>query len=105
MVAKKAMPIQNVGTLLENIVLLEAARVLASRTTDRLALVNAFAMPPLSSWRDGAKYEYQVGFTDQVLERVVLLPAGAPTSYSALLSVAYSTIGRRAPVARCLWGC
>lgn len=79
------MPIQNVGTLLENIVLLEAARVLASRTTDRLALVNAFAMPPLSSWRDGAKYEYQVGFTDQVLERVVLLPAGAPTSYSALL--------------------
>lgn len=79
------MPIQNIGTLLENIVLVEAARVLISQTHERLALVNAFAMPPLGSWRDGTKYEYQVGFADQVLERVVTLPTARPTSYIALL--------------------
>jgi len=46
------MPIRNLGTLLENIVLVEAARgVLAIvESGGTIEFVNAFAMPPLSIW-------------------------------------------------------
>lgn len=46
------MPIRNVGTLLENIVLAEAARLLIRQATDgcKLEFCNAFAMPPLTPW-------------------------------------------------------
>jgi len=47
------MPIKNTATLLENIVLVEAARLLFDSTdSDRpIEFLNAFAMPPLSPWQ------------------------------------------------------
>ena len=49
------MPIRNTATLLENIVLVEAFRLLLELSeADRpIEFVNAFAMPPLSPWHDG----------------------------------------------------
>ena len=61
------MPIQNVGTLLENLVVVEAASHLLTRCADTgatLEFVNAFAMPPLSEWRPNAQ---NAGFNDRVL--------------------------------------
>jgi hypothetical protein len=79
------MPIQNIGTLLENIVLLEAARALMSCTQGRLALLNAFTMPPLGPWREAAKYEYQGGFSDAILDHVAAIGTPAADSYVAFL--------------------
>ncbi len=47
------MPIENLGTLLENIVLVETARFVMNRTATRgpIEFVNSFAMPPISEWR------------------------------------------------------
>jgi len=47
------MPIQNMGTLLENIVLVEAMRLLAQENQGNrpIDMLNSFAMPPLSEWR------------------------------------------------------
>jgi hypothetical protein len=45
------MPIQNTGTVLENIVLLEATRVTISEApSGPVEFVNSFAMPPLTDW-------------------------------------------------------
>ena len=47
------MPIRNMGTLLENLVLLEAFRLLsASSPSSPLEFANSFAMPPLAPWID-----------------------------------------------------
>ena len=75
------MPIQNVGTLLENLVVVEAASHLLTRCADTgatLEFVNAFAMPPLSEWRPNAQ---NAGFNDRVLDRV--LAASDATTYQA----------------------
>jgi hypothetical protein len=63
------MPIQNIGTLLENIVVVEAAVVLmrASDVERPLEFLNAFAMPPLSPWIPHSKNS---GFDDTTLDRV-----------------------------------
>jgi hypothetical protein len=45
------MPIQNSGTLLENIVLVECSRTLLDKVGgNSVEVVNSFAMPPLSDW-------------------------------------------------------
>ncbi|MGE4164090.1 MAG: hypothetical protein AB7G23_20375 [Vicinamibacterales bacterium] len=60
------MPIQNVGTLLENLVLVEVARDLLA-DAEELVLCSSFAMPPLSEWRHNAQ---NVGFGPAELDRV-----------------------------------
>lgn len=46
------MPMQNTGTLLENFVLVETARLaFEARILGPVEFVNSFAMPPLSVWR------------------------------------------------------
>jgi hypothetical protein len=63
------MPIQNVGTLLENLVVTEASLALLSfcHESAPLEFVNAFAMPPLAPWRPHAQ---NVGFDTATLDRV-----------------------------------
>lgn len=47
------MPIRNMGTLLENIVLVEAFRILtAEAPTEVIEIANSFAMPPLAALRE-----------------------------------------------------
>ncbi len=81
------MPIQNVGTLLENLVVTEASTALLS-FCDRMApfeFVNAFAMPPLSPWRPHAQ---NVGFDPDTLNEVRSecgSLGGAGEAYPALL--------------------
>jgi hypothetical protein len=50
------MPIRNMGTLLENIVLVEAMRVLSqgNHINAPIEFLNSFVMPPLSQWIDHA---------------------------------------------------
>ena len=87
------MPFQNTGTLLENLVVLEAARVLLRATAAAdgpLTVATAFAMPPRGPWRYAAKYAHEDVFTDAVLDRLAAADpadlAAAPTSYAALLA-------------------
>lgn len=66
------MPIQNIGTLLENIVLTETAGLIGGLECEQsrfLEFVNAFAMPPQSEWRPHRKNN---GFEDAVLDRLAL---------------------------------
>jgi hypothetical protein len=84
------MPVQNNGTLLENIVVAEAAQFLCHRTTTGeahgpLDFANAFAMPPLSEWRDTAQYDYQVGLREARLDRLAEAVDEPGGSYTALL--------------------
>src|SRR4051812_679769 len=49
------MPMRNMGTLLENVVLVEALRAMLEADQRSVAqFANAFAMPPLSEWREHA---------------------------------------------------
>jgi hypothetical protein len=63
------MPIQNVGTLLENVVITDASFALLAlcREGTPLEFVNSFAMPPLSPWRP---HSQTAGFDDATLDRV-----------------------------------
>jgi hypothetical protein len=62
------MPIQNIGTLIENLVVVEAAGLLLRRVGDRsLGFATAFAMPPLSEWRPHSK---AVGISDRALRQI-----------------------------------
>jgi hypothetical protein len=83
------MPIQNVGTLLENIVLLEATRLLLrwTRSDGRsVEFANAFAMPPLSAWIDAERYKDQAAFIGARLAQLLkLADVGDPSCYPALL--------------------
>lgn len=82
------MPIRNVGTLLENIVLAEAARLLIGQATDscRLEFVNAFAMPPLTQWTgtdDSPQHPHDYNFSPDILSGLAgsdqeLTPGGYP---------------------------
>jgi len=63
------MPIQNVGTLLENLVVTETAATLlgfCSREAP-LEFVNSFSMPPLAQW---CSHTHNAGFDDVTLDRV-----------------------------------
>ncbi len=64
------MPIQNIGTLLENIVVVESAVALMHAydvAAKPLEFANAFAMPPLSPW---VPHKKDSGFDDTALDRV-----------------------------------
>jgi len=64
------MPIQNIGTLLENIVVTEGALALLDVCGDPdapLEFANGFAMPPRSPW---VAHKKNAGFDDAVLDRV-----------------------------------
>ena len=79
------MPIRNMGTLLENVALLSAARValeIAPRTAP-IAFASAFAMPPVSAWKPhGTDYH----FTERMLADVQLDGAfSESSSYRAIL--------------------
>ena len=48
------MPILNAGTIVENIALIESARLVfeeAPNTKEPVEFVNSFAMPPFTPWR------------------------------------------------------
>jgi hypothetical protein len=95
------MPIQNVGTLLENIVLLEATRLVCHRTRGDgrpVEFANSFAMPPLSAWRDAERYEYQAAFTSSRLARLrKMADVGDPAGYAALLRDCMAQDASRGP--------
>lgn len=64
------MPIQNVGTLLENLVVTEAASCLftrCARSGETFEFVNSFAMPPLSPWSANAQ---NAGFDELTLDKL-----------------------------------
>jgi hypothetical protein len=64
------MPIQNVGTLLENLVVTEAARAVVDLCRDQdtpFEFLSALAMPPRSRW---VPHKQNPGFDDAVLDKV-----------------------------------
>ena len=63
------MPIQNIGTLLENMVVTEAASVMLEQLRDDqcLGFATAFAMPTLTEWRPHAQ---SVGMSTDALEAI-----------------------------------
>ncbi len=63
------MPIQNVGTLIENLVVTEAAAVLLDCVApgQSLGFATAFAMPPLSEWRP---HNQAVGMSTNALQGI-----------------------------------
>jgi hypothetical protein len=80
------MPIQNVGTLLENLIVTEAALALLDECQQDnvpFDFVNSFAMPPCTCWRPNNQ---NTGFNAETLERV--RTSADPTSlqgYAGLL--------------------
>jgi hypothetical protein len=83
------MPVQNHGTLLENIVLVEAGRLLCRRTAGTagpLEFANAFVLPPMSEWRGKDRYANQPGMRDERLDRLLATETQDDASYGALLS-------------------
>lgn len=81
------MPFQNTGTLLENIVVLEAARQLLEQTTGPIDWASAFSMPPLTVWRRAERYAREdSSFSIQELNRLASNPPPrAPNGYAAFL--------------------
>ena len=63
------MPIQNIGTLIENLVVTESAGALMDDddASDTLGFATAFAMPSLSEWRPHAQ---SVGMSDRALKQI-----------------------------------
>lgn len=88
------MPRLNTGTLLENLVVLEVTRVLASRPDTSCEFATAFAMPPLTQWWHKSDSELQMNprLNASVIQRLLAgqLPVGAPTSLPALLRASLS---------------
>ncbi len=80
------MPLQNTGTLLENLVLVESARLLFDETQGIVDIASAFSMPPLTVWRRAEKYSYDSPlFTIAQLNAVANGYATEPESYRELL--------------------
>lgn len=82
------MPIQNVGTLLENLVVTEAALTLLYRCREGapLEFLNSFAMPPSTPW---VPHSQNGGFEPATLDRVRVGKGSAllqGVSYPSLLS-------------------
>ncbi len=69
------MPIQNVGTLLENLVVAETAALLLDRIEpdESLGLATAFAMPVLSEWR---RHSQSVGISSGALQQIATSSGG-----------------------------
>lgn len=81
------MPFQNTGTLLENLTLVAATRLLLSTTEGLLDVASAFSMPPLTVWRRAERYaDASPLFTIQQLDAVArAAPDASPHTYRALL--------------------
>ena len=81
------MPLQNTGTLLENLTLVEASRLVFEATSGPVDLASAFAMPPLTVWRRAEKYAADSPlFTIAQLNAVAAHPSSThPDSYRGLL--------------------
>ena len=63
------MPIRNMGTLLENIVLIEAVRRFArDHMVAPIDILNSFAMPPLSAWNENGN---DYGFSETQLSELL----------------------------------
>ncbi len=80
------MPVRNVGTLLENIVLVESARLVLEQTREHGELVdfvNSFAMAPLTPW---LRHANESRFDEARIAACVRTP-GPPTTYSSLLAL------------------
>lgn len=89
------MPRANVGTLLENIVLVETTKYLLNRTTNGSVIdfVNSFAMPPLSEWRlKNSDY----GLDGMALDRVSTL-RDLDIDYTSLMSACTGYDSTRGP--------
>ena len=78
------MPIRNMGTLLENIVVVEAVRAFArAKPPAMIEFLNSFAMPPLSQWGTHAT---DYGFSAAQLNSLQTGPRPGPSeSYQGLL--------------------
>jgi len=78
------MPIRNMGTLLENIVVVEAIRTFAhANPSAPIDLLNSFAMPPLSRW---CAHNTDYGFSKNQLDALQARPQpDAPDSYQGML--------------------
>ncbi len=79
------MPIRNMGTLLENIVVVEAMRLLARDNEKKFPIdfLNSFAMPPLSIWRES---RIARGFSVSHLDTLrASSPPAEASSYEAML--------------------
>jgi hypothetical protein len=79
------MPIRNMGTLLENVVVVEAMRLLSrgSGESAPVDFLNSFAMPPLSGW---CAHRTDYGFSAAQLNALQAGPPPGPSSsYQALL--------------------
>jgi hypothetical protein len=83
------MPRLNHGTLLENLVVLEVTRVLATRPDTTCEFAAAFAMPPLTQWWQKGQYEHNSNtrLNAEVITKLRsgVLAIGPEASYSALL--------------------
>lgn len=83
------MPRLNHGTLLENIVVLEVTRVLATGHKAMVEFASAFAMPPLTQYWHKTTHEPEKNpkFNAKVMKNLLggTLRVGRATSYSALL--------------------
>ncbi|MGZ8445372.1 MAG: hypothetical protein ACXWXZ_18410 [Candidatus Binatia bacterium] len=79
------MPIRNMGTLIENVVLVEVMRLLSQVTSESTSVdfLNSFAMPPLSSWH---AHRTDYGFSADQLNALQAGPQPEPRdSYQGLL--------------------
>ncbi len=79
------MPIRNMGTLLENIVVVEAMRLLAQGNQEKLPIdfLNSFAMPPQSEWCEHGR---DYGFSRAQLNTLrVNRPPAQASSYEGML--------------------
>jgi len=79
------MPRANEGTLLENVVLVEVARLVLEQTPNGaiVEFVNSFVMPPLSQWNSKSSDR---GMTGTALERITNMDI-LGSSYTALMKL------------------
>jgi len=78
------MPILNAGTIVENIALIESARVVFEEppnTKEPVEFVNSFAMPPFTPWRGPGDYLLNAGLILADVQK-----PGSDTTHSGLFA-------------------
>lgn len=92
------MPRLNHGTLLENLVVLEVTRVLATKADTTCEFAAAFAMPPLTQWwhKSGPEAKNNPKRNRDIVTNLLAgnIVTGSPTSYSALLRICLANAPR-----------
>jgi len=98
------MPIQNTGTLLENLVLVEAANLLNAVASPEgpLDFVNSFAMPPLSKWQPRAGLKQ--GLDDRTLDLLSISSESTQFTLRNLMGTALRNNRRLGPSGALLTG-